>query len=235
LTVGQRRPQFAAHWYMLLGQLVAVSFASAYVFAALLFDKPAPTRTLPSSVPFSVVGGVFIAMAAVAATPQTIGTNLFLPYLIAFHVLILLPFLPVKSIRLQREGILKLWKFYLINALISAALQLLAMYKVYSVIKRSEGRPLSQAIRLLYETIFADAAQSSVTFDVIFATLIWLVWILGNDQDRIETSGKLQSSNSHFGQTALVVVLSTPIFGISATAPAFLAWKDWNRERIKSE
>lgn len=214
---------------MLIGQLVAVSFAQNLFMAALSVARPGrkldakPQGRLlavPPS-PAGVAGPSYLlcvcvltSLATVALTPFTVGEGTFLPNLLVMHALLLLPLLPfLPAARVPNVTYAHL---YLTTSAISLALRIPTYIKLVSSLHLSTFATVgNNALR----TLFEHPAQTSIGYDVLFASGSFLVWMVTEYVVKKEKSAR-------GGALLVALILATPCVGVAGTGGLFLAWRE---------
>lgn len=118
MSIEGRRRNVEYLWvYMLIGQIVAISFAQSLFFAALALSPavlpraPAPNEPLgpPPGQTFVLVGSVVVSAIGTTLVPARVSSSLFLPILLGIHFLAVLPlidYIPQRRIRLPPSRLL---------------------------------------------------------------------------------------------------------------------------------
>ncbi|KAI5481377.1 Set and Cytidine deaminase-like domain containing protein [Pseudohyphozyma bogoriensis] len=183
-----RRKDIKFVWaYMVLGQIVAISFAQALFFAAL---ELATTNSIPATKQGQsrdavragplITSCTLLSLATVGISPYTINTPYFLPNLLVMHALLILPLLPFPSAKSPRASIPYSTLYALLGG-ISLALRLPAFYDLHAI---------SSSPTQVLKTLFLHPAQSSISFDVVFATLGMAIFAIAQSGKR-STKGTL--------------------------------------------
>ena len=163
--------------YMLLGQLVAVSFSTG-LFITALSVRPR-TRQITNDRVWLLLSPLFGAMFTIYRHPDVVGTNGFMPNLLAMHALLLLPlFFSPKTIPNlpESQGPVGLTLAETVGYLgLSTTAFAIHKLNLDSFAKSLGRRPLLQT---LGRTIFVHPAQGSISFDVIFVLLTLAFWFL---------------------------------------------------------
>ncbi|KAA1476321.1 hypothetical protein DENSPDRAFT_867255 [Dentipellis sp. KUC8613] len=198
--------------YMLLGQLVAISVASClFYLALLLFPRPKlspspstpkspskrptaatiPTRRLP--LPPTTYLPVLLSTLLTMLLPPALTHGLFLPILLAIHILLVLPLLPLPqhphprlALRTRTLHALLLLLALLARILTSrAVLHTSALSLAHTSappLAHTSAPPLAHTSALarvpgeLWATLHAHPAQASIGWDVVWTTLAFAVW-----------------------------------------------------------
>jgi hypothetical protein len=165
---------------------------------------------------------VLTSLATVGLTPRTISTAYFLPNLLAMHALLLLPLFPLPS---RRSG-LSHAHLYTCTAFIALCLRLptyIALFAGRSISLQNLVAFIPQLFNDAHSTLFEHPAQTSIGFDVVFASGSFLAWML------VENS---RLGNAKVEWMRFVgLVLATPIAGIAVTGSLYLAAREAGIER----
>ena len=223
---------------MLLGQVVAVSFSQTLFCAALALSPkgrtPAkspqgqtlalpPVSATPARPSWLLCGCTLTSLATVALTPLLFDTPYFLPNLLLMHALLVLPLLP--PFAKSRSGPISYSTLYLSFALISLLLRLSTYSSLLSLSSLSSS-PSSQILATLAAlpsrvvfTLFEHPAQSSIGFDVVFASASFVIWMLVDSVER-GTRGVV----GWIGVGVLGAL--TPVVGVAVTGSLYLAKRE---------
>lgn len=243
-TSARKRPdkKFLAWAFMLLGQIVAISFASGLFFLALLAAdlstqgdgrsprKAAPVRSIRADL-FLVVG-VLGALISVSLTPWTIQRNTFLPNLLLMHLALFLPFFSpsTPSSKTFSNPLLKIRDLYILTSFLAIAYQLFTTFNLFKSLPiRSPSGTLTTirtTISLLHETLWHHPAQASISWDAVMTHVIWAAWILLAPTDS-SVGGRLDLKE--FGKRVGFLAVM-PVLGVSGTVSAWLALREWEME-----
>lgn len=204
---------------MILGQIVAISFASALFLAAL-----ANTSRSGSGSPSSfLITSVAVAFLTVAVVPYTVEDKTFLPNLLIMHVLITLPLFTLSNskqatitLKSRSSGSFK-WIYWTI-ALVSAAMHAKHSLPALAAV----GYSWEKFDATLWQVVYSYPAQASISWDVMCTNGIWQLWAV------IEIwRSRLQHSRFETG-VALACVGIVPTVGSASGIAAFLAIReDW--------
>lgn len=216
---------------MILGQIVAISFASSLFLASLALTNVKTYTKGPSSL---LRTAVLLAIGTVFLVPMTVKDKTFLPNLLVMHALITAPLLLVSNSRssssshdvskprpqhLATSGY-TYKTLYKTIAVISALLHIRHSLALWPMIQE---RGFGATIESLFaDTLFVYPAQSSISFDVLCTMAIWQLWSI------------LEIYRLRKGRTALQIIAAAtcvglvPTFGTAAEVAAFLAMReDW--------
>lgn len=182
--------------FMLLGQVVSVSFASNLFFLTILLNETTPSapvetpkvdpleakaKRLPSWLYFTVTVPLVVSYLCSYMTPKTLGTNGFLPFLLAPHILLLA--IPAVFERLASTGELSIhipanrWKSfwkpqYRLCSLVSLGCHAHAISQV-----TAHGMTVKDVVVGTLSSLFDHPAVSSVGWDVIMMVASIGVWV----------------------------------------------------------
>ncbi|KAL8283870.1 hypothetical protein RQP46_005302 [Phenoliferia psychrophenolica] len=224
--------------FMLLGQIVAISVAQNLFFAAHSLALPGRTlaskpqgRTLavPRASPPQNAGPswllcacVLASLSTVAYTPSTLNSPSFLVNLLVMHVLLILPLLP--SIPSSTGPRISYAQLYLATAAIALLLRIPTYLSLLPSLSLANATNLARdAVKTLYE----HPAQTSIGYDVVWASASFVVWMaveFGRREHR--TFGGLLA--------VIGLALATPVVGVAVSGGVFLAWREsWDAGRVK--
>jgi hypothetical protein len=170
--VGRRRNIPHLWTFMLLGQIVAISFASNMFFIAVLCSSPS---VLASRKPNGAARSdrlsecilwlaLFITLSCVYLVPKSIGTSSFLLVLALPHILLFIP------LYLRETSGSRLW--FSVQTLVILCAVALQAKATQDVLTTSMG--IEDLLRVLYE----HPAVSSVGWDVIFCWISFGAWMV---------------------------------------------------------
>lgn len=194
--------------------MVAISFASAQSFAAILLGAVCYPPRRRCRAPASLVGAALGGIALTAITPSTVGTSRFLPVLLALHAFL---FWPLLSPSPESRGLLDLSTLYFLSAFASGALGVMHSRAAMQSVRQDPRALLAVAFR-------SDPAQASVSWDVACVTGILIVW-LATETLRMPT---MRGDVRAWGVLGVAIAV-TPVLGIACTAPAYLALVELER------
>lgn len=171
---GRRRDIAFAPAYMLLGQMVAISVAlSLFLIALSIRPRNRPSQWAPPT----LYVPLFASMATIYLVPSTVGTDRFLPNLLAMHALLVVPLLPISPARDStnpaRPMDISFTTLYAL--LITAALALHVPQTAHLLRRLPEEMSLSS---YLYARIFSHPAQASISLDVVWVAITLTSWWL---------------------------------------------------------
>lgn len=202
---------------MILGQIVAISFASS-LFLATLANSQRSGSGSPSSF---LKACIVLALATVAIVPYTVEDKTFLPNLLIMHILITLPLFGISNAlptgpRTEQNRSFK--GLYATIAIVSGLLHVINSAPALAAANYSLEAFGDQFVR----TIYSYPAQSSISWDVICTNGIWQLWSF------IEIwRWRKQHSLGETGK-ALLCVGFVPSLGSAVGIAAFLAIReDW--------
>ncbi|GAA6043831.1 hypothetical protein JCM8097_002076 [Rhodosporidiobolus ruineniae] len=244
MGVEGRRHGIKRPWaFMLLGQIVAVSSAQSLFFAALALSpsevplprKPVPAPSSPaakqaassrnSPLTWSLLAAVILGNASVAFAPGTLRTWWFLPNLLGMHAVLLVPLFLHK--RDTSNAPMTLSRFYLNLALISLRFRaptVLALLGDTPLSIKAVVPRLPELFATQWETLNSHPAQQSIGWDVLFASLSGLVFLLWTSR-----APKRPDERVSFLIPALLAV-SAPFVGVSTAVGVGLAVAEGKKE-----
>ncbi|KAI9025234.1 hypothetical protein CLU79DRAFT_744664 [Phycomyces nitens] len=217
---GTRRKIPYAWAFMLLGQVVAISVATA-LFFAVLYVNPVATPGQPSGklsvvLLASVLGGII----TVVLSPFVAETSQFMPTLLVMHALLIIPLVYKPSSDVKREGgdllssVLTM-ATYLIST--GANLILYCQQWFEAIVSLPPKSTLLDILRQLSATFFSHPAQSSISSDILCVNLICMFWMAA-DSFKAKKAIPCQ---------VLALIALTPILSSSVTLPVFLACREY--------
>ncbi|KAI9497366.1 hypothetical protein BDB00DRAFT_756736 [Zychaea mexicana] len=213
LAVEGARRKIPYLWaYMLLGQVVAISTASALFFAVVLAyprtDLAGPSRCLNTTLLICIFSG----MVTVVLSPFVAASEWFLPNLLVMHVLLVFPLLPSKpAIYSYTEQTVYVAAVYMLSAGAS-----LSIYVHQWITCLVESGSLYETLISMVDVFFAHPAQSSISSDVVWVQFLCVAWML---VDRLMKTGTVSLS-------VWTLIALTPIFSVSVTMPMYLAFSE---------
>ncbi|BGP55157.1 hypothetical protein JCM8202_002784 [Rhodotorula sphaerocarpa] len=221
--------------FMLLGQLVAVSFAQSLFFAAIVSaaamhaENAHPVQKQKAQGSLGILAAILIATASSVFVPQTVGDWRFLPNLLAMHLLIVLPFIPAIAKR-DRPTSPRMSRLYLNFAFIAMRFQVPVAMQLLS-----DGQPLSlelvysrlpQFYLYAWEVMNAHPAQTSISWDVIFTSISALTYLIWSSRS-LQSVRPVERTS---WQILLALVATTPLVGPAVTVSVGLAVREGRRE-----
>jgi hypothetical protein len=233
VVAGSRHPALRGKVtrFMILGQIVAISFASALLLATLAKIQTTRSSSAINSAPTSTYilqVCVVLAFVTVFIVPYTVQDKSFLPNLLIMHILITVPLLQLSSsssskpsqqpAATPRPSTLPFKRIYWSVALVSALMHMHHSLPALSSVNWS----LDTFGYAFWNTIYSYPAQSSISWDVICTNGIWQLW-------SFMEIWKLSKGKSllDISKASLCVGL-VPTFGSAAGIAAFLAIReDW--------
>ncbi|KAK8847360.1 hypothetical protein IAR55_005217 [Kwoniella newhampshirensis] len=159
--------------YMLLGQLVAISVATALFLVAMSLHPR--IRSEPRSAPLHVAFPLTMAFIPIYLLPQHVGTDKFMTSLLWLHGALLLPLTtpPVGQHSESQRGTIAFPALYALLAGIAAAIHGNATKILLQSLPQNQ--PL---LPKLLKTIFSHPAQASISLDVIWVFAILVSWFV---------------------------------------------------------
>ncbi|SCV67827.1 BQ2448_5438 [Microbotryum intermedium] len=209
---GQRH-QIRRVWaFMLLGQVVAISFAQNLFFLALSLSPlpPSPRSFTPSPL---LIWSTLLSFLTIALVPSTIHKPTFLPNLLLMHVLLILPLIPRFSRTHRKSSLFTPSTLYVLYSLLSLFLQ----YTTYLTLPSQSVQSPLHLLSSTVQTLSSHPAQSSISYDVVFASISMLTFILLEER-------KNRSFVDWIGFVGMV--MTTPFLGIATTSGFWLARRE---------
>ncbi|KAM0748044.1 hypothetical protein T439DRAFT_335963 [Meredithblackwellia eburnea MCA 4105] len=229
--------------YMLLGQVVAISFAQALFLSAWSsttpphvaggnklpgkpkgrlserYQLPPSTNKVIDRPSHLLVISTLLSLVTVYLVPSTISTPSFLPNLLFMHIFLILPLLPSKT--LYTPSSLSFQSLYCLLALVGTGLRIPTYAQLLSPLSSLSGNTIALFVKREYQTLFEHPAESSIGFDVVWTTVSFLVWMV------LEFAKRRGGEKGWKGWLVMMgLVLLTPVAGVAVTGAAFLGWKE---------
>ncbi|EIW71289.1 hypothetical protein TREMEDRAFT_73255 [Tremella mesenterica DSM 1558] len=159
--------------YMLLGQLVAMSVATAMFISALyLHPRKRPSQGAPPRLYFPLL----LALGTIHLLPTYTGTSRFLTNLLWMHGLLLVALLAPPSKDNEREKLgIPFPTLYALLGVLAAAIHIPNTNRLLSVIPKHTSVPVH-----LQRHIFFHPAQSSISLDVVCVASTLLLWYVAS-------------------------------------------------------
>ncbi|KAG0163722.1 hypothetical protein DFQ28_011318 [Apophysomyces sp. BC1034] len=202
--------------FMLLGQVVAISVASA-LFFAVAWTMPrfqyAPSRTSGAVLMLSVIGGC----VTVVMSPFVANTVYFMPNLLVMHALLIFPL--VSNTEPDETEKRKHGSHLVMTLYTAAAGANFAIYVAHCFECLMTLSSIWDILPQLVCTFLAHPAQSSISADIVFVNLISIAWIVVNGRE-----------TWHWYVAGL-----TPFLSASVTLPLFLAGQEYDLIAFKLE
>ncbi|KAK4056015.1 hypothetical protein OIO90_003010 [Microbotryomycetes sp. JL221] len=190
IVEGQRNGIKHLWAFMLLGQVVAISFAQNLFFVALInSSQQIQTRQLRQRVDYTLVICVALALATISVVPSTLTSKSFLPNLLLMHVLLFVPLLSTTSLssstfkvhheeRRRNDGI-PASLLYATSAAISYLLRQPTWSSLTNLHNLTSPAMFDKQLYMVeMRSLLKHPAQSSIGFDVVFATISFASWIV---------------------------------------------------------
>ncbi|KAI9266833.1 hypothetical protein BDA99DRAFT_536240 [Phascolomyces articulosus] len=214
LAVEGARRRIPYLWaFMVLGQVVAISTASALFFATVLAfpktDLAGPSRRLTTAMLICV----FCGMITVVVSPFVASSQWFLLNLLVMHIVLVFPLLPSKpAVYNYTEQTLFVAGVYTLSA--GASLSICVQQCISCFI---ETGSVYDTVVSMADIFFAHPAQSSISSDVVWVHLLCVMWMVID---------RLSKANGTLSLPVLTLIFLTPIFSISVTMPLYLAYSE---------
>ncbi|BGP15650.1 hypothetical protein JCM10213_005119 [Rhodosporidiobolus nylandii] len=238
MTVEGRRHGIKRTWaFMLLGQVVAVSFAQSLFFAAVALAPPvkpaaAPATPAQGRLPTSpnskltwwLLFAVIAGNASVAFTPRTLYSSFFLPNLLLMHAVLLAPLV----IPDRKTAPMALSRFYLNISLVvirfraPTVLEILGKDTPFSfaaVVPR-----IPELLKAQWDTLNEHPAQQSIGWDVVFASISALVYLVWSSRQPARPAERVSPA------ILALLVLATPLVGVGTAVGLGLAIREGKKE-----
>ncbi|WWC86926.1 uncharacterized protein L201_001805 [Kwoniella dendrophila CBS 6074] len=159
--------------YMLLGQLVAMSVATALFLCAMALHPR--IRSKPRSIPVYIAFPLLMAFVPTYLLPRHVNTDKFMNSLLWLHGALLLPLTSSSTSNIAENANAKIPFSLFYQMLIATA----ASIHYPATQRLLKSMPLGQSvIQRLYNTIFSHPAQGSISLDVIWVVIIVTSWFL---------------------------------------------------------
>ncbi|KAG2179950.1 hypothetical protein INT43_003737 [Umbelopsis isabellina] len=219
LAIEAQRRKIPYAWaYMLLGQVVAISFAACLFFAvmACLPIRPAGTVAFNASITAicAVVGIVTVVVSPFVAT----GSG-FMPNLMLMHAVLVVPLLLPNNwlhpftVRQSRA----LAAIYLFSA--GANFVNLLQQLIPAIVTAK-----AQFIPEMISVFMGHPAQSSIGCDILCVNYFCAAWMILDSQSLDRPKQGLHTKMNR--KIAYFLCAATPVLSISITLPLYLAWRE---------
>ncbi|GAA5912843.1 uncharacterized protein JCM6883_004848 [Sporobolomyces salmoneus] len=240
MSVEGRRRGVKHIWaYMLIGQIVAISFAQSLFFAALALTtqiKPrAPIAGRPLGPPpgqtWALLFSVVLGAIGTTTVPSQISTPYFLPILLGVHLCSLLPlldFIPQRLVRLPPSRLYFNYAFIALRLRWETISQLIDFSKLTSKPKQSP-EILSTFFQNEWKVLNEHPAQSSISWDVIFTSVSAVAFMLYDNVTQEEAELKVPY------ELVVLFTLATPLVGVQSTIGMYLAVREGKRESFEQK
>ncbi|KAI7859974.1 hypothetical protein BDC45DRAFT_530426 [Circinella umbellata] len=201
--------------FMVLGQVVAISTASALFFAVVFAfpqtDLAGPSRRLATTLFICVFGG----MITVVVSPFVAVSEEFLPNLLVMHILLVFPLLPSKpAIYNYTQQSIYVVGIYMLSA--GASLSICVHQWILCFV---ETGSIYGTLISMVDIFFSHPAQSSISADVAWVHILCMVWMI------VDRLSKIKDGTS-IPLPALALFFLTPILTVSVTMPMYLAYSE---------
>ncbi|KAI9312871.1 hypothetical protein BX666DRAFT_1865489 [Dichotomocladium elegans] len=211
LAIEGSRRRIPYTWaFMLFGQIVAISTASALFFATVLASPKSDRNPLPP--PLVMLASVAVGQVSVVVSPFVIDTPFFMLNLLLMHAVLILP-LVIKEESAnnyfvgRNQRAIATTSIYLVAAMTSLVVTVGRWLECY------ESLHSGSMVDKLIETFFHHPAQSSISSDVLCVDVLCAAWML-IDSARERRGGLLPVG---------ILILATPILSSAVTMPLYLA------------
>lgn len=239
MSVEGRRRGVKSLWvYMLIGQIVAISFAQSLFFAALTLAPQvlprAPVGNKPLGPPTGQSWTLLFSVVLGAIGTTVIGhqsTGYFLPLLLAIHALAVLPlldFLPQRLVRLPPSRLYFNYAFIALRLRWDTISQLIDFTKVTAAPKQTPAL-LSRFFDRQWQVLHENPAQSSISWDVIMSTVSAIAFMWYDNVTQTESELKVPY------ELVTLFTVTTPLVGIQSTVGMYLAVREGKRESFEQK
>ncbi|GAA6064097.1 hypothetical protein JCM10212_004168 [Sporobolomyces blumeae] len=232
---GRRRGVKKLWAFMLLGQVVAISFAQSLFFAAVALTPvslpraPARGQRLgpPPGQTWLLVGSAVLGAIGTCLIPARVSTPYFLPLLLGIHVFSVLPMFD--SMVFQKPIQLPPSRFYFNFAFIALRLRWDTLAQLvdttsFTTAPREVPALVVGLLRREANVLVSHPAQSSISFDVVFASLSAVVFMWYDKS--IQPAFDLEVPTS----LVALLTVATPIVGVQSSVGMYLAIREGKRE-----
>ncbi|GAA5852612.1 hypothetical protein JCM5353_001897 [Sporobolomyces roseus] len=235
MSIEGRRRNVKYLWvYMLIGQIVAISFAQSLFFAAIALSPAvlprAPIANKPLGPPpgqtWTLVASVMLGAVGTTLVPARVSTEQFLPLLLGIHLFAVLPlvdYIPQKLIRLPPS------RLYFNYAFISLRLRWDTISQVIDVSKFTSNYKqipslLSTFFQKEWTVLNEHPAQSSISWDVIFTSISAIAFMFHDNATQPESDLKVPY------ELVCLLTVATPLVGVQSSVGMYLAIREGKRE-----
>ncbi|KAL9542523.1 hypothetical protein MBANPS3_008573 [Mucor bainieri] len=207
--------------YMLIGQVVAISFASSLFFAVLLAYAPItnkePSPRLLKTLTLTSVGGIL----TVVLSPYVADTEAFMVNLLIMHVLLIFPLVYVESSSALSSKSASLYAIILYSLAAGANLSIYAnqWFQCLATLAPLGQHTWYEIYHTALTTFFGHPAQSSVSSDIVCMQFISVAWMF-------------TASKRDYPQVpswVWILMAATPFLSASFTLPLFFAGYEYDR------
>lgn len=218
-STAQRRNIPFVWAYMLLGQVVAISFSACLFFAVMYCLPTRSSGTIQFNVPITAICSV-IGIVTVLVSPFVATSSAFMPNLLAMHAVLIVPLvLPERYLcpYISRQPF-TLAAIYLFAAGANFANFL---QQAFIAVTTTESNCL---VKSMITILYSHPAQSSIGWDVICVSVFCAIWMIVDSRslDRPKSAANLGVSQ----KIAYLLCAFTPVLTISTTLPLYLAWRE---------
>lgn len=203
---------------MLLGQVVAISFAACLFFAVMACLPIRPTGTVAFNAPITAICAV-IGMVTVVVSPFVATGSGFMPNLMLMHAVLVVPLLLPNNwlhpftVRQSRA----LGAIYLFSA---GANFVNFLQQLIPAIVTAKGQLIPEMIRVF----ISHPAQSSIGYDILCVNVFCATWMILDSRSLDRPKQGLNTNMTR--KITYFLCASTPVLSISTTLPLYLAWRE---------
>ncbi|OBZ88829.1 hypothetical protein A0J61_03121 [Choanephora cucurbitarum] len=208
LAIEGHRRQIPFIWaYMLLGQVVAISFASSLAFAVILAYPASkePSDDLLKRIVLCIVGG----LGTVVLSPFVAKGEGFMLNLLTMHILLILPLFQTKTSSTKQPMVIMM-----IYVFASGANLMIYLQQWYQCLSSLSSFWPSTILEQLITVFFHHPAQSSISSDIVCMQLITMTWIWIHRRTPY----------------ALPLLVMTPLLSASVTLPLFFSLMEYQKQ-----
>lgn len=209
---------------MLLGQLVAISVAANLFYLAVCRSAP-PSRSGKPNSPFLAPPGLWLSIMlsfiTIGISPLT-SDHTFLPNLLAMHSLLFVPLFCTAPTQLADKNAfsIRIRTLYSLITFFALILRLRTIMAVFPFIP-PQAQPLNALAVTVWRVLHSHPAQSSIGWDVAWATISFLVW---------KVVGPRAKTHQSLGPKLLPLVASTLVASVGVSAA-----DDWRKDEGAEE
>lgn len=206
---------------MLIGQVVAISFASSLFFAVLLAYVPIsnkePSPRLLKTLTLTSIGGII----TVVLSPFVANTDAFMVNLLVMHILLIFPLVYVESSSTLSSKSASTYAIILYALAAGANLSIYAnqWFACLDTLTPFDEHTWYAIYDTAITTFFSHPAQSSVSYDIVCMQFISVAWMY--------TASKRDYQN--VPSWVWILIATTPLLSASVTLPLFFAGYEYDR------
>ncbi|KAJ2963165.1 hypothetical protein NQZ79_g1813 [Umbelopsis isabellina] len=219
LAIEAQRRKIPYAWaYMLLGQVVAISFAACLFFATMACRPVRATGTVSFNVPITAICAA-IGTVTVVVSPFVATGSGFMPNLMLMHAVLVVPLLLPNNwlhpfTTRQSRGLATIYLFSAGANFVNFLQQLIPAIVTAK----------AQLIPEMISVFFGHPAQTSIGYDILCVNIFCAVWMILDSRSLDRPKQGLNTKMDR--KIAYFLCASTPVFSISTTLPLYLAWRE---------